>query len=291
MNTSSMMGEMKEILVDHSIHGKNLPSNIIFCAAINPEGSEKQFNEKNKKSRYQTKSNREYIVKKTPASIQTFILDYNELTLHQANDFIHILINDILDLHLKAHFKFAAKELNYFAHKFIKELNVKKKTAVRYKMSIQNIMRTMKLFNWFVSKDHNMIRSSGKNGGYFSRFWRALLMSIDINYYVELTKEERDDFVENIRKTLKHIMSTIENDGELSSNKDYLNYLKLDFLHVYHEELMNLYNRSSIPDGIDRTFSLMENLYCTVVSICAKIPIMIVGTPRMFKDIELQLGH
>ncbi|CAF4437022.1 unnamed protein product, partial [Adineta steineri] len=40
VNTASCLGLFKEMFMDRTLHGKNLPENIFFTAAINPSVNE-----------------------------------------------------------------------------------------------------------------------------------------------------------------------------------------------------------------------------------------------------------
>lgn len=79
VNTSSCLGLFKEMFMDRTLHGKLLPKNIFFTAAINPLS----------KSREQIRIHRmDYIVHQLPQSLEHLKVIYGPLESHTLSDYI-----------------------------------------------------------------------------------------------------------------------------------------------------------------------------------------------------------
>lgn len=75
-NATSIMGMLKEAFVDHTIDGEEIPSNVLWVAAMNPYDSLKTF-----------------IVRPHPPSMDQLVIDFGTFKPDQEDPFISVLLH------------------------------------------------------------------------------------------------------------------------------------------------------------------------------------------------------
>ena len=105
----------------------------------------------------------------------------------------------------------------------------------------------------------------------------SINLSIYMCYYLRLTnKTLRDELVTKLNKIFKSISN--------NNNKKFP-----DFLYLPNIEKNYIANNISIPEGIAKNKSLLENLFSLFVCINNKIPLFIVGKPGCSKSLSVKL--
>ena len=151
--------------------------------------------------------------------------------------------------------------------KFIRNANI-----FRVHVSIRDIMRVIDLYHYFT------FNSAGKSlleRG--SKHWQALIISIAMGYYFRLSnnpteKNNRNDFAKMMNEILKECGC------------------RLTFVETVKDAMLKLYNETIIPLGIAKTDALLENLFCTVICIDAKIPLIITGPAGSSKTLSFTIA-
>lgn len=84
LNTSSMMGEMKNIFIDNSFEGVTLPSNIFWVAAINPARPESEPQQADGSYSFSAR----YAVHPLPASMEEVVWAFGTMSQSQEKDYV-----------------------------------------------------------------------------------------------------------------------------------------------------------------------------------------------------------
>lgn len=84
VNTSSCLGLFKEMLMDSTLHGKTLPKNIFFTAAINPSTTEKSKADSPGVQIHR----RDYLVHQLPEALDNLKVSYGVLDRNTLEDYI-----------------------------------------------------------------------------------------------------------------------------------------------------------------------------------------------------------
>ena len=121
VNTSSCLGLFKEMFMDGTLHGKSLPTNIFFTAAINPLS----------KPEKQTRIHRtDYLVHQLPQSLEHLKVIYGPLESRTLSDYIaqkfqmlqyHSAVHEKSTLISDYHFQAALAKAIIIAHEFCEE--------------------------------------------------------------------------------------------------------------------------------------------------------------------------
>jgi len=88
LNTSSILGVVKEVFMDRTIDGECLPQNLFFIGAINPPTQRKP------QEAQQGDTISEFVVKHLPPSMEVLILDFATLTSRQEEVFLNIYVGE-----------------------------------------------------------------------------------------------------------------------------------------------------------------------------------------------------
>lgn len=265
LNTASnVLGLLKEIFVDHRIDGDKIPSNIFFVGAINPSDS------KRKDSEYQ-----EYVVHKLPSSMDQLILDFDELSPEQAEEFIQLKLDS-----MDTEYKDQLVRLILWSQKFVSDQKLD-----RVRTSIRDMVRVITFYNFFkqnwILNEHDSIlklQEPGKQKGglQLQQHFIIMFMSIALSYYFRLPSSlKRGEREVNLREEFaKEISKVIKSDPKFFG-------CQLEFKEVVDSQLEAFYSRiesgGGIPRGIAKTTAFMENLFCNIVCIQSKVPLIIVS--------------
>ncbi|CAF5175625.1 unnamed protein product, partial [Rotaria magnacalcarata] len=87
VNTSSCLGLFKEMFMDGTLHGTNLPKNIFFTAAINPSINPNDGSQKQTKDGFQV-HRLDYIVHELPQSLNSLKVSYGILDPNTLKDYV-----------------------------------------------------------------------------------------------------------------------------------------------------------------------------------------------------------
>ncbi|CAF4683188.1 unnamed protein product [Rotaria sp. Silwood1] len=270
VNTSSCLGLIKEMFIDKTLHGVNLPENIFFTAAINPsrkiELTDDDF--------YRV----DYLVHELPQSLQNLVVQYGILESSTMRDYIQKKIakfeisvqKDGQVISLTQSEQGILTKAILDAQEFC-ETNLAPNTV-----SQREIQRCFNLIEYFWS-------SNWDNTKHIDRTQYALkciALSIALIYYFRLPtgndNEESKDKKKSSRKDLAKKLSaaTIPN-----------------FANIVETELKKFVNDENfvIPKGVAINQAIREHVFAIVVSITTRTPVCIIGAPGQSKTLSFQI--
>ncbi|EFC40441.1 hypothetical protein NAEGRDRAFT_81001 [Naegleria gruberi] len=256
LNTSSCMGIMKELFVDHTLDGQLLPKSIFFVGAINPK-----------------LQNEEYVVNEIAPSMKLIRFNYADLSKYQEQEFLALLIE--LEQKKRDEHEGFVHDLQTFilsAQRFVAE---SKQLDKRIRVSIRDLTRACKLY-WFL-KDNEVLYYSA-NLSIEQCHIICLYMALALSYYFRLPSSERTKFEEMI-------------DREAHTQVQYGIFA---FSQVVSEQLGYFYQKAKqrgfIPPGIASTKALLENFFTMVIGIQVGIGISCVGPPGNSKTLSYTIA-
>jgi len=153
-----------------------------------------------------------------------------------------------------------------FSQDFVRNCKIK-----RVHPSIRDFVRGMKLYLFFKSEQGRKIVRPMKEAAQVH--WQSLLLSLAVTYYFRLPSEHLAKFTAEIDKKISAMKSPFRK-----------------FSTFVDEELSYFYDLMDIPAGIAKTKSLQMNLFCNVVCIQTKIPLLITGDPGRSKTLSFNIA-
>ena len=299
VNTSSTMGVFKELIIDHRLNGRDLPSNIVVIAACNP-AREKLVHLSADNARREELGKEwamgHYQVHPLPLSIELITWDYGALTKEQEEEFVHkrlaalyrgsdvqfpvheqlalaalmckaqALTRDFARQHFTLTLKpaiVAAASTRYTAEDMQRlddDLNARASSVV----SLRDIQRVFSLFKFF----ENLLESKYQSRSFFidedadesEKRRRATLLTIGVVYYLRLSPGQRASFEYELH--------------ELYQERSIDSSLRLGG--VLDDCMDRLIMETQVESDIARTTGLKENVFMVVVCCLARVPLMIV---------------
>lgn len=279
INTASILGLVKEIIVDRSLNGEPLEENIVIVAACNPV---------RKSSLSQVAANRvsdlgrewvsgHYQVRPLPPSLSTICWDYGALKREQEKEFIQQRIL-MMDENLPISLTSKMTEILSSSHEFIRELARDHIVAcsssagmdeseaflrARSVVSLRDIQRVFHLTNYFLN--HFSLEGPNSDNNATHPFRRAMLLSVAIVYYLRLDAVARKIFIQKVNNL------PTEQDEECG------------LLDALDSAMDTVIEATEIPEGISLTLGLKENIFVTLVCTLSRVPLMIIGPPGCSK--------
>lgn len=276
MNTSSILGLLKEIIIDHCICGIPLHKNIVVVAACNPAGRRAIYGGLSSRENDLGKewASGHYQVNTLPKSMELLKWEYGSLNSSQEKEFVFRrleLING--DDSIPAYQQRNFTELIVLAHEAIRDFaytNIRSgfernsncfenfdendlKSRARSAVSLRDIQRVFSLFLFF-SEDFPITRGNHEE---------SIYLSIAVVYYFQLDTVSRGKFIK-----------VIQNYDEEQSKS---------FATVVNRIMADIVDELLIPEGIALTNGLTENVFMTLVCSMSFTPLMIVGPPGSSK--------
>ena len=294
-NTTSYMGMIKSIMCDGMMDGEKLPKNIHFVSAMNPDKEENV----NRLQLYHWQqgqiSDKEFIVRPIPISMEMLSMDFGELTTSQVQLFLEVIVESKSDKILNGHHRLHVKE---FIRKSQLFFMLPEHRMQRVHPSIRDLKRTIDLYVWFLCDSEKILlcplpesrMEDCTDEAYFH--WQALLMSIAMNYYLRLP--ESPTAFKDTGNIASHMLPTRKK-FELMVNEMLKNYnfplVMNDFCTTIYSIMRYLFDNTNKPPGIACTKALMENLFCTVNCISLNMPLIIWGPPGSSKTLSYQIAE
>ncbi|KAL7555253.1 hypothetical protein ACHAWF_018911 [Thalassiosira exigua] len=286
INTSSVLGLLKELIVDRSLNGDLLEENIVLIAACNPP---RQSTLSQPKTSREIDLGREwasghYQVKRLPFSLEMITWDYGSLNNEQEKEFIHqrIVMADeqIPDIDARGMTEMISRShelirelakghiresiLKEMAHK--SDVDNESRLRARSVVSLRDIQRVFHLFNFFL---HEFALGPQLIGESDDKLRRAMLLSVACVYYLRLDAASRKTFL----RDLKSLPSEQYQDCHLKE--------------VLETAINALIEHTEIPVGIALTSGLKENVFMTLVCTLSRTPLMIIGPPGCSKTLAV----
>ena len=274
INTSSCMGLFKELLVDRSLDGTPIPSNVFLVAACNPHrGSSVAIRSCSERDDWVLGS---YYVRPVPPTLRFLTWDYGALDDNQERDYIQEKIamdRGGVSLQVLQHRSLIAHcqcMMRQFAFDQLRQVGFESnEAAVRAKscVSQRDIQRVFTLAAYFeqsLNKDFPSLPADD-----IAR--QAILVSLGIVYYLRLDDKYRKKFCAQL-KSLEAGTS------------------KASFAEVFTSEMNFYVEKMHIPIGIAKTRTLKENLFASVICTACRLPLIIVGAPGSSKTLSFNLA-
>jgi hypothetical protein len=213
VNTSSVLGLLKEVTVDGTIAGEVLEKNVIIVAACNPPRSQLQSTTRERDLGRDWASGH-YQVVKLPASMNKLKWSFGSLTHSQEKEFIYRRIEALhgamppfLKASLTEVISHSHEIMRSFAERNIlaslqrtrleetKDIDMKGEACERSRsvVSLRDIQRVFALFEYFsrdIEEDSNEMESSEAE-----QQRRAMLLAVATVYYLRLDNRSRDEFL------------------------------------------------------------------------------------------------
>lgn len=217
MNTSSVLGLLKEVTVDGTIAGELIEKNVLIVAACNPPRSQLQSTTRERDLGRDWASGH-YQVAKLPSSMDKLKWSFGSLTHSQEKEFIYRRI-EALHNAMPAFLKASLTEVISHSHEIMRsfaernilaslrrtrveeteDIDIEAEACERSRsvVSLRDIQRVFALFEFFF---HDMAE-------YYNEMeWseaeqqrRAMLLAIGTVYYLRLDNRSRDEFLGTLK--------------------------------------------------------------------------------------------
>jgi hypothetical protein len=285
INTSSVLGLLKEVVVDRTFHGEPLEDNLVMVAACNPVRAATFANSTESRARDLGKlwASGHYQVVPLPASMDQLKWSFGSLKPAQEREFVsrrlEMIGNSIIPPGLRMaltsiictsqetirriaerHLSDACKEGALSQNTEIELDEVRERAASV--VSLRDIQRVFSLFHFFSFEFRNSFDPCGSTS---SQSRRAMLLAIAVVYYMRLDAAGRQEFLE--------CMKTLPAERQEKENLQ----------QILDSTMQTVIGATVIPPGIAVTRGLMENLFMTLVCLLSRTPLMIVGPPGSSK--------
>ncbi|CAF1625327.1 unnamed protein product, partial [Adineta ricciae] len=272
VNTASCLGLFKEMFIDRTLHGKDLPENLFFTAAINPSIEPSPDSGIHR---------RDYLVHQLPQALENLKVCYGALEQTSLRSYIkkkiQILhgntnVNQRLEMPLEEYAQEMLSESILNAQAFCEEYLGKNSVSQR---EIQRCFNLIDFF-WKIRFDDEVDIAGDM---YQPNPIRCIALALALIYYFRLPtiedNEQRKNYETPPREQLAEILSrTIP-----------------DFVDVIKSELHKFVNTDNfvIPHGVAINQAVREHIFSIVVSVVTRTPLCIIGAPGQSKTLSFQI--
>jgi hypothetical protein len=275
VNTSSVLGLFKEIVVDHSICGEPLERNVVVVAACNPAGRQAVtrgiLTRENDLGKEWTSGH--YQVNELPETMRLLKWEYGALDSSQEREFIHRRmemishsipkdkVGDLTELIVASHEAirtFAVVNISFGLKRNMIDQTIDDddlRARARSAVSLRDIQRVFTLFHFFMEEFPLT----------YENYSEAMYLTIAVVYYFKLDCDSRRKFID--------ILSNLSTSTNLSH----------EFQSALDRAMTRVALELIIPQGIALTTALKENIFMTVVCSLSFTPLIIVGPPGSSK--------
>eukprot|EP00026_Physarum_polycephalum_P000006 Phypoly_transcript_00006.p1 GENE.Phypoly_transcript_00006~~Phypoly_transcript_00006.p1 ORF type:complete len:4090 (+),score=503.30 Phypoly_transcript_00006:465-12734(+) len=309
-NATSIMGIIKEVFMDHTMDGQRLPSALVWVGAMNPLRQAQTIPEPLNFTGVYSEAP-DFIVRAHPPSMETLLIHISNLSATQEQNYLRVLLDSNAKIN---EFKELGREEKDSMMKWIimSQGFVRNAKMRRVSVSIRDIMRTIQVYIFLRSSRGKKVldlvtRTNGEQSfaGQMMRqvmnkrkatedkylalysHWIALIISIAMSYYFRLPAQQPRD--PKIRQSRDLFNRQCNEFLKAHANPSVLpNFF--NFGETITTLIQNFFVATAIPAGIAPTNSLKENLFCTVMCIEIKIPLIIVGPPGCAKTLSFSIA-
>ena len=273
VNTSSCLGLFKEMFMDGTLHGRTLPNNIFFTAAINPLMNSIESDA--------GVHRHDYFVHQLPQALENLKVCYGTLEPNSLKDYI---VQKIAMFHVKSN-NIATTEnpFDEYNRDMLAEsiLNAQKFCEERLgvnSVSQREIQRCFNLIDYFWSMRFDNELADGDHVEESSP-QRCIALALALIYYFRLPTDEdnaqREDTTSPSREQLARVLSRSIP----------------DFTDIISNELERFVNTTNflIPQGVAINRAIREHIFAIVVSIVTRTPLCIIGAPGQSKTLSFQI--
>lgn len=280
VNTTSVMGLFKEIVVDHSLLGDSLEPNIVVIAACNPARQNLNVGSKNAREVDMGRNwvSGHYQVSKLPPSMAQMRWVFGALGKNQEKDFIfrrlqalkriplplQMAMTEIISLSQQSMRDFAARDIESSLRRLgqhgdaeiVDEVRTRSKSVV----SLRDIQRVFFLYDFFLAGFPVVEELASDNKQRVS-----MLLSIAAVYLLRLDAQSRREFLVCLKNLPceRHEMLHLED--------------------ILEAALELVVENTSIKEGVAKTRGLKETVFMTLVCALSGTPLMVVGPPGCSK--------
>lgn len=286
INTSSVLGLLKEAVIDHSLAGELLPENVVVVAACNPQREQIQTYTR-ERDLGKSWASGHYQVSKLPTSMEKLKWSFGSLTHSQEKDFIYRRIEALTDDKLPHYTRAYLTEVVATSHEIMREFAARNILAelrknrndsddeedaserARSIVSLRDIQRVFSLFSYFL--DDMTLDDAYNDLNESQKFRRSLMLSIATVYYLRLDGSGRLEFFARLR-----VLPT-----EAGQHPG--------LLEVLNDAMDTVIAATEIPSGIAITRGLKENVFATLTCAISQTPLIIVGPPGSSKTLAVHI--
>jgi hypothetical protein len=279
INTSSALGLLKEVIVDHSIAGRALERNIVVIAAANPPRKQIQSSTR-ERDLGRVFASGHYQVNVLPSTLNRFKWSFGSLTSSQETDFIfrricmlardhpmasylRASLTEVVSAAHNAMRKFAARNIalaiQSTLNRRMEDLEAEVDERARSIVSLRDVQRVFHLFEYFLENIHDVCMEKEE------QYRRSMLLAVAVVYYLKLDAESRREFVQLINSLPTEANELVDIEEALVSAMD------------------STMEGTEIPAGIAITRGLKENIFATSACLFSRTPLIIVGPPGTSK--------
>lgn len=281
INTSSLIGFLKEVVIDRSIAGEELPDNVVIIAACNPARSQIQSTTRERDLGREWASGH-YQVSPLPPSLQQLKWSFGSLTQRQEKEFIFRRMESSCGSRMAAHLRSSLTEIVSASHDMMRsfaarnileslrragsskdsqDLQTEADERALCVVSLRDIQRVFSLYEYFLNEKVSSEREESSSSIQRS----SMLLAVALVYYLRLDVQSRVEFFSAIEKLPTET-------GREESLSD-----------VLQKSLEEVIQQTEIPQGIAITQGLKENIFATLICSLSRTPLMIVGPPGSSK--------
>ncbi|CAB9513446.1 protein ligase RNF213 (Partial), partial [Seminavis robusta] len=273
INTSSVLGLLKEVVVDRSLNGEPLEANIVAVAACNPVRSSLQR---------RAWASGHYQVVALPPSMEFLKWCFGSLNAAQEEQFIACRLEMMGRNMVPPALCLAFTRLIAASQRTVRRLAesdllkgverdqsriLEAKQRASSVVSLRDIQRVFTLWDFISSKFESLGLTSSSH---VMRQRRGMLLAVAIVYFVRLDCAGRYELLSVIRGLPGE---------ELEESLD-------GVLDVAIEAVLS---NTVVPEGIAPTRSLAENCFMTLVCTLSRVPLLIVGLPGTAKTLSVNM--
>jgi len=293
INTSSVLGLLKEVVIDHSIAGEQLEENIVVVGALNPARAEIQSQGRERDLGKDWASGH-YQVAVCPGSMNCLKWSFGSLTHSQEKDFIFRRIQALNTASMPNFLRVSLTEVVSESHEIMRRFaegnilecmqrsyGIDSETAAsrfgleaqeraRSVVSLRDIQRVFALYEFFLREELEDV-SAMSTWSDNQRLRRAVILSVATVYYLRLDNNSRAKFVQMLQ-------SLPTENGQTPG-----------FLEILDSAMDSVIAGSEIPNGIAITRGLKENIFVTLVCSMSTTPLLIVGPPGSSKTLSVNV--
>lgn len=297
LNTSNILGMIKEAFVDHSCDGVMLPSNVVFFGAVNPNdpaGAARGAAATAANVGVWTDTEDEkYVVFEMPLSLKALVVSVSSMTPTTEGLFLKAFLdpkNGALPIELRSDAVTAAitdvfKDAVLFSQQFVRDARLHRMDA-----SIRDINRAVIFYRFFSDLARREAFMPVNDLTHPHDFhWRAVLLALGVVYYLRFPTTPRKEARDGLRAAyvlglFDALRGAVEGYRTRDRVGDVFRALsdareRLPFQVVWRDSVQRVFEGTQIPRGIAPTLSLQECIFVCVVCAEACVPCQIVGPP------------
>jgi uncharacterized membrane protein len=304
-NTTSFMGRLKELMVDHRWENEALPENVFIVAAINPQEIDRAQGQHDV-TQSKVDFSRNLNVQTGVRAVSAFDVRPPHPSMEQLYYYFAEMDEAADDDFWEAMIELGANEIGenerrtVIDYVLIGHHQIRKALIGNMHPSIRDLVRALNLFKFFRRSTFGAILlqeltmedargmeltlpSDALQREFSPHFWKALFMTLAVGYYFRLLN--LPTATPSSRRTLLQAINSKFEQEPIDRR-----VRGVSFQSTMDAALKFLFHNTQIPSAIAPTFALMENLFCTVVCVDMKMPLTISGPAGCSKTLSFTIA-